>query len=98
MKRFVLIGICFLFIGLFGSTANAQADCKNYLGRAGEKICETKASYDECVVKLKKGEFNFCSMFGKPETMIRRISAAEAVSNLNSQGCTREQQRRFYLL
>lgn len=90
MKKLFSIGILFLVIGFCGITANAQIDgCKKYLGRAGQFMCETQPGYDQCVKKLKAGGADFCLLVGKPETAIRRISAAEAKANLDKRGCLR---------
>lgn len=73
----------------YATPVDAQADCKKWLGRPAEFICEQKGGYDECVAKLQKGEANFCVLSGKDDTRIRRISTADAITDLNKSGCQR---------
>ena len=71
MKKLILGFICFLLVGVFTSTATGQTGCSNYLGRAGEKLCSTKAGYDECVKLLREGKIAFCVLSGDRQTCER---------------------------
>jgi hypothetical protein len=87
MKKLFLGFICFLLIGVFTQTATGQTGCSNYLGRAGEKLCSSKAAYDECVKLLKEGKIAFCVLSGDQNSSIRRATTGEAHEDLLKRGC-----------
>jgi hypothetical protein len=87
MKKLILSVAGFLLIGIFNSTAMGQEGCKNFLGRDGEKLCETKAGYNECVKLLREGKINFCVFSGDQNSPIRRATASQAHEDLVKRGC-----------
>ena len=72
---------------LIASGAPAPEVCQNFLGRAREKVCQTKPGYDACLVLLKQGTVDFCALGGDANSPVRRTTKAEAETSLIQKGC-----------
>lgn len=69
-------------------TVVMPADCKNYLGRAMQSLCESKESYDVCLSYLKQGKWDFCALAGSEKMVARRSTREEAEARLLKLNCT----------
>jgi hypothetical protein len=96
MKKIVLSLIVLGFIYAFSaSEAMAQGDCKNFLGRAREKICTTSADYVACNNLVKEGSVDVCVLAGSKTDWVRRATFAEAKTILTDKKCTLTGNRRY---
>jgi hypothetical protein len=89
MKKIVLSLIVLGFIyALSASQANAQGTCKNFLGRAREKVCQTSDDYVACKNLVKEGSVDVCALGGSKTDWVRRATFAEAKTILAERKCT----------
>lgn len=88
MKNFLVTFI--IFLTAFITNQSSAQNWKNYMGRKDERMCLTKSCYDSCAALVKEGLLNFAVWSGHPETAIRRISVADAISKLTSKGALQD--------
>jgi len=96
MKKIVLSLIVLGFIYALGaSEAKAQGDCKNFLGRAREKVCQTSADYVACNNLVKEGSVDVCVLAGSRTAWVRRATFAEAKATLAERKCNLTGNKRY---
>ena len=85
----------FLFCSVVTREAAAQEGCKNYLGRAREKMCETQAGYDACLDLVKRGAMDACVIGGKVDSWVRRPPNFDPEGDLIKRGCKKLNGNRY---